>query len=126
MKVPKKLLGIVETRKPRVGFEGLLYYEICDEATTLVQQMRSEVQRLRDSQPKDGKLYKLGPEGLGLLYKIRKQHSIAIAFAAMCLEACIWDYAASGTSQNYTKDYLNKLDFVAKWVAVLCNFIKEF
>ena len=101
MKVPKALLQAVEKNRPRAGFEGLLYYEICHEACTLMKQMRVEVeklQKLRDSQRKGGKLYRPGPEEMELLDKIRKQKPIAITFAAMCLEACIWDYAACNTS----------------------------
>ena len=114
----RDILEDLKKRFPRIGFEGLLYYEICTEACTLVEQMRAEVKKLRDSQPKNGKLYRLGPKDLDLLDKIRKQESVAIAFAAMCLEACIWDYAACGTSKNKMEESFGSLNLVAKWVVI--------
>jgi hypothetical protein len=119
MKVPEALLQAVSKTYPRAGFEGLLYYEICCEACSLVKQMREEVQKLRDSQPKE-----LGPQGLDLLDKIRKQEAVAITFAAMCLEACIWDYAACNTSQKKAEENFGSLNLVAKWVVIpqlLCD-----
>lgn len=39
-------------------------------------------------------------------------------FAAMCLEAFIYDYAATSFTDTYTHKYLDKLDLVAKWVVI--------
>jgi hypothetical protein len=39
-------------------------------------------------------------------------------FAAMCLEAFIYDYAATNFTDSYAKKYLDKLDLVAKWVVI--------
>lgn len=47
-----------------------------------------------------------------------KYSVISIVFAAMCLEAFIYDYAASATSDSYVKKYLDKLDLVSKWIVI--------
>ena len=122
----KETLESMKKYFPRIGFEGLHYFEICRDACDLVKKSRCKVKKLHDSipRPKDGKLYRLGPKGRLLLDTIRKQESVAIAFAAMCLEACIWDYAACRTSQNKTGENFGSLNLVAKWVVIpqlLCH-----
>jgi hypothetical protein len=115
MKFSKRFLQKVEKKFPRAGFEGLLYFEICGQAYTLVKQMR-EIVDYRQSQ--DSKLRRLTPGERDLLDKLRKQEAIVITFAAMCLEACIWDYAACNTSQNKAEEYFGSLNIVAKWVVI--------
>jgi hypothetical protein len=44
--------------------------------------------------------------------------TIVIVFAAMCLEALIYDYGARNTSDNYFNRYLDRLSPVAKWIVV--------
>jgi len=39
-------------------------------------------------------------------------------YAAMCLEAFIYDYGATNLGDTYVKKYLDKLDLVAKWVII--------
>ncbi len=39
-------------------------------------------------------------------------------FGAMCLEAFIYDYAATNLGDRYVQKYLDKLDLVAKWVVI--------
>jgi len=112
----KENLELLKKNFPRIGFEGFLYFKICSEAYTLVKRARSEVKKLREHKPKDGKLYRLGEKGRSLLDDIRKQENIAITFAAICLEACIWDYASCNTSQNKAKENFESLNLVAKWV----------
>ena len=112
----KENLELLKKNFPRIGFEGLLYFEICSEAYTLVKQARAEVKRLRE--PKNGRLYRLGEKGRSLLDEIDKQEYVAIAFAAICLEACIWDYAACNTSQKKAKENFKSLNLVAKWVVI--------
>jgi len=98
--------------KPRVNFYGLHYYEICSDAYTQAEELRAKLNKVYERMPRSRKSYAL------LLDNIRKQESITIAFAAMCLEACIWDYAACQTSNSYTENHLEKLDFVSKWVII--------
>lgn len=107
-------------KNPRAGFDGLLYFEICSDACMSIKRKRQELQKIEDAKPKDGRsrLRRRSVEEWGLLDEISKHECVAITFAAMCLETCIWDYAACSTSQDYTKTYLENLDFVAKWVVI--------
>ena len=41
-----------------------------------------------------------------------------IVFAAMCIEAAAFDFAATQLSDSYAQRYLDKLDLVSKWVVV--------
>ena len=120
----KEKLEHLKKTFPRIGFEGFFYFEICYDACTLVKQARAELEKLHKLRRKDGKLHRLSPKGRDLFGEIPKQESVAIAFAAMCLEACIWDYAACGTSQKKAKDNFQSLNLVGKWVIIpkfLCD-----
>lgn len=106
---------------PRIGFEGFLYFEICNEAYNLVKRARKE---LHERQPKDDSVPKFSPKVRDLLNEIGKQENVAIAFAAICLEACIWDYAGCKMSQNKVTDNFGSLNLVGKWVVIpqlLCS-----
>jgi hypothetical protein len=46
------------------------------------------------------------------------EYMIQHLFAAMCLEAFIYDYAATNFSDTYASKYLDKLDLVSKWVVI--------
>lgn len=49
------------------------------------------------------------------LYEVReKSAAIAITFAAMCLEAFLYDYAAAKLGDKYVLSHLDKLDMVSK------------
>ena len=114
----KSPLDKLKEKYPRACFDGVLFFEICADACISIKQKRQELQKLEGAKSKNGRLRRRSVEELGLLDEISKNECVAITFAAMCLESCIWDYAASSTSQNYTEDYLEKLDFVAKWVVI--------
>ncbi|QCF24839.1 hypothetical protein [Hydrocarboniclastica marina] len=43
---------------------------------------------------------------------------VAVVFTAMYFEAFIYDYAASCLGDKYSKDHLDKLDFVSKWLVI--------
>jgi len=43
---------------------------------------------------------------------------IAVVFTAMYFEAFIYDYAASCMGDNYSKDHLDKLGFISKWLVI--------
>lgn len=118
-KITKQLKEkMTKNRPPRAGFEGLLFYEICGEASNCVKEKRTELDNLYKKAKNGDRLRRLGPEGMELLDNIPKQESIAIAFAAMCLESCIWDYAACYTSQKKAEEKFGSLNLVAKWQVI--------
>lgn len=43
---------------------------------------------------------------------------VAICFSAMALESFIYDYSASHLGDNYTDNYIGKLDLLSKWIVV--------
>jgi hypothetical protein len=45
-----------------------------------------------------------------------QSYIIAVVFTAMYFEAFIYDYAASCLGDKYSKDHLDKLDFLSKWI----------
>ncbi len=47
-----------------------------------------------------------------------EQTFITIVFSAMAVEAYIYDYAARHLSDAFTRDHLDKLDTVSKWVII--------
>lgn len=118
---PKELLEHFRKTHPRLDFYGVRYYEICSEACTLVQDLNSELKKITEplSKAEDGKtVSRLGPKRISLINNILRQESVTIAFAAMCLEAFIWDYASCGTSQNKADELFGSLNLVAKWVVI--------
>lgn len=46
------------------------------------------------------------------------KRNIIIAFTHMFLEAFIYDFCADNYSDTYTKNYIDKLDFLSKWVVI--------
>lgn len=117
----KVILGMLKKIYPRIGFEGFLYFEICSEAYTLVKRARTEI---HERQPKDGSVPKFDLKITGLLREIGKQENVAIVFAALCLEACIWDYAGCKMSHKKVTDNFGSLTLVGKWVLIpqlLCD-----
>lgn len=50
--------------------------------------------------------------------KMRKSGVIVIVFAAMAVEAYVYDYAARNLTDSFTENYLDKLDTLAKWMLV--------
>ena len=117
-KTNKDILSNLRTSFPRIDFDGGLYFKICSEAYSVVEKDRPQVEKLYNRQPTDGKLFRFGRGEKALFDKIRRQESVIITFAAMCLEACIWDYAACNTSQNKTEENFGSLNLVAKWVVI--------
>ena len=50
--------------------------------------------------------------------KIGKTAIITVVFVAMAIEAYIYDYAARHLSDDFVKNYIDKLDLVSKWVII--------
>lgn len=119
----KKIKGggwdYIRTRMPRWGFDGLCFFDICREACINMTQAKAKLVAACESQRSGHK--SRGPLSLESLtsQQVAVAHEcIAVTFAAMCLEACIWDYAACNKSKRYTENHLDKLDFVSKWVVI--------
>ncbi|WP_315982894.1 hypothetical protein [Aliamphritea spongicola] len=56
---------------------------------------------------------------LAVQYERRERAMLApIVFAAMCIEAFVYDYGASHLGDAYIKKYLDKLDITSKLVVV--------
>lgn len=55
---------------------------------------------------------------LPIVENMEKHRSSAVVFGVMCLEAFIYDYAATNFSGKYAQKYLDSLDFIAKWVVI--------
>lgn len=55
---------------------------------------------------------------MGIVEIMEEHRSSAVVFGVMCLEAFIYDYAATNFSGKYTQKYLDSLDFIAKWVVI--------
>ncbi len=53
-----------------------------------------------------------------LIIKRYQCRDIAIVFSHLFMEAVIYDYGATNTSDTYMKKYVDKLDFLAKWVVI--------
>jgi len=119
-KLEKEILESLKKYFPRIGFDGGLYFEICCEACNRAKQAHTDFNKLSESRSKNGKvkLKRWTSKERRLRDTIRKQESISIVFAAMCLEACIWDYAACGTSQNKTEENFGSLNLVGKWTVI--------
>jgi hypothetical protein len=120
----KELIEKLKEDHPRVEFYGLHYYEICRDAWNKVKESKSEIEKIRKNMPKPVrkddkvKLCRFGKKHRLLINEIRRQESVTIAFAAMCLESCIWDYAACNTSQDKVEQNFKSLNLVAKWVII--------
>jgi hypothetical protein len=89
------------------------YYELAKEHYDQFCQLEDEASAIDADDPLDVEAA-LHP------IRLKQQRSalITICFSAMCLEAFIYDYAARHISDTYAEKYLDKLDFVSKWVVI--------
>jgi hypothetical protein len=53
-----------------------------------------------------------------LIIKRYQCRDIVVVFSHLFMEAVIYDYGATNTSDTYMKNYVDKLDFLAKWVVI--------
>lgn len=87
-----------------------------------VSQYRSRLSRVlsncEDPESPSAEYHQLSLE-LDLIEEARDQACIvAVVFTAMYFEAFIYDYAASCLGDRYSKNHLDKLDFISKWVVI--------
>ncbi|HEX8352811.1 MAG TPA: hypothetical protein VF611_07930 [Pyrinomonadaceae bacterium] len=98
----------------RVGVDTH-YHRICKRHLRLLGELESNLEALKKKHPSEFEAY---PEYSELTEEAEECSSIVIVFAAMCLEAFIYDYGAVHTSDSYMENYVDKLSPVAKWVVV--------
>lgn len=98
-----------------------LYFEICKEHYKICKENKRMVLSLFDEdkseEMSDEKFDEL-VSSVSVYGTIYKDYMIIITFAAMCLEAFIYDYAATHFSDSFVKKYLDKLDLCSKWVII--------
>ena len=87
-----------------------------------VQKLQADISSLLSScdDPEDppSEYYSLHIE-LNPLEEARDQSCIiSVVFTAMYFEAFIYDYAASCLGDKYSKDHLDRLDFISKWLVI--------
>lgn len=95
------------------------YFRLALENWERIQKLKQEHDAL---QVKFGSHNKIGDDIANQLAAkndaIGKLALVVIVFCAFTLEAYINDYAINRLSKNYLKNYLDKLDLVAKWLVI--------
>lgn len=105
-----KIKGREQTRVP-------MYFKLtCESYDRFVDNMKKAADytvscKLKERKP-DTKIW------VPFFEKSIREYLVQHLFAAMCLEAFIYDYAATNFSDTYVKKYIDKLDLVSKWVLV--------
>lgn len=105
----------------RVDVKSFLYLRICKEHHDRYER---SCKKFMECQKQVSELRGKGIESIGLeramarddIEAMEQSHAIVIVFAAMCLEAFIYDYAAYNFSGKFVKNYIDKLDLKSKWV----------
>src|SRR5437870_5221501 len=94
------------------------YYRIAVEQRRVYSELDAKMSRLETTQVSDDEVdaaLEKRPE----CYEKREQTAvIGITFAAMCLEAFFYDYAASKLGDGFTEEHLDKLDLPSKLVII--------
>ncbi len=90
------------------------FFDICMESYENFQKSKAELQRIK----RRGFTKKAADEYDNVTAELRHHSASTVVFAALFLEAFIYDYAAAYFSDTYTNNYLNKLSLVSKWVVI--------
>lgn len=80
-------------------------------------QKREIEEKLIQSETEDDQRF-LEYELMKFIEKGDKYAAIVIVFAALTIEAYIYDYAARSFSDTFSKNYIDKLDPISKWVII--------
>jgi len=89
-----------------------LYFDICECSYQEYRKSKAELIKKKNKSPKQwDDLIIVGQAAL-------RSGTTTVVFAALCLEAFIYDYAATYFSNSYVDNYLDKLSLVAKWVVI--------
>ena len=99
-----------------------IYFGICKEQIQRYEEAHSKLQTLEEE--KSNSEYKSDQwwEYEKNIHELKTQRDrsglVVIVFAAMCLEALIYDYGVRQISKSYFDNYLDDLRHVQKWVVV--------
>ena len=102
--------------KNRFDTKSSVYFKICRDNYQSYEKYCSSDIAMRQSPRKESLQYWSG------LFRLQMNMSecnmIATIFGALCLESFIYDYAAIHFSDTYTRNYLEKVGFISKWVII--------
>lgn len=107
MSMEEKIMFIAK-RVPRFNFNGFLYVSLARESLEKYNKAKTELQKISGKGKKSNEKFHLEEE-------MKKNHIIVITFAAMFLEAAIWDYGASKKSVSFVKRFKSHKD---KWLRI--------
>lgn len=102
----------------RINTNCGFYADIAREHNISAQSAYSELTKIKDKIINEDTYIEYGEEADRKEREFSKNCIIAVTFSAMALEAFIYDYAAIEFGDEYVKNYIDKLDTVAKWVIV--------
>jgi hypothetical protein len=95
------------------------YFRLALESWKRIQQLKQEHDAIQANFGRHNKVSNDIAEQLAAKNdEIGKLALVVIVFCAFTLEAYINDYAINRLSRSYFKNYLDKLDLVAKWVVI--------
>src|SRR5439155_24910077 len=95
---------------PRIGADPH-YFQVCKRNIQRLRELESEIEAVKKKYISD---FDKTSEYWDLRSEADECSSIVIVFAAMCLEAFIYDYGAVHTSDSFMNNYVDKLSPVAK------------
>lgn len=94
------------------------YYRICMEQKKLYDHYDSEINQLCVNSVQDENEYSTLAKSEEYYEKREQAAVIGIAFAALCLEAFFYDYAATKLGDDFVKEHLDKLDLPSKLLII--------
>ncbi|MQY62126.1 hypothetical protein GH146_02410 [archaeon] len=89
------------------------FFDICTESYESFQKSKAELQKI-----KRRGITEAQDESVSVAAKMRHHSASTVVFAALCLEAFIYDYAAAYFTDTHARKYLQGIDFVSKWVVI--------
>ena len=86
-----------------------MYFRICRDSNNKISRLVKKF---------DGKRAEYASEFLNVVEEVKRNIAFSTIFAALCLEAFIFDYAAHHLTTTFAKKYLDKSNLIEKWVIV--------
>jgi len=104
----------------RYGPKSSMYFDFCREYSQELEEVSPEANKMWtvENDEKRSSDIAFFRKALSLMRKNDDLLIKSVIFAHMCLEAFIYDNAAHYFSDAYAKKYLDKLDFLSKWVLI--------